>query len=227
MTTRRMAAGAIATALVLTLTACGGGGDKGDQSGSGDDEKLGALDQFWQDKTANFDEEESNAQMMEVEEKTAQCMSEQGFEYTPVDYSSMDGGMVAAADGDEGDGPQYGTLEFAKEFGYGVTTNPWAEEQPPTGAEDQQEWVDPNQDYVNAMSETEQTAYYAALYGEQPELTEEQMETYEWSWENSGCSGWAQHEVYGDAMMGGGARGRPDHRPGGTTDAGERHHHAR
>src|SRR5690606_2364200 len=121
-----------------------------------------------------------------------------GFEYTPVDWSAMNGGSFSSDELDV----QWGTLEFAEQYGYGATTDPWGnqgEEVVDPGAE-QEQFVDPNQEYVDSMSETEASAYYAALYGEQPEFDENadpeaEIET-EYSWEDAGCQGKASHEVY-------------------------------
>jgi len=202
MTTRKLAASAIAAALVLTLTACGGD-DGGDGSGSGDEQEIGALEQFWADAYGGQSQEDANAEMTEVEEEIAACMADLGFEYTPVNRSSTGGGVMAPS-ADDGDGPKYGTLEFAEQYGYGATTNPWDSEDAPAGAAADGERVDPNQDYIDSMSDTQQTAYHAALYGDQPELTEEELETYEASWEDLGCTGRAQQEVYGDTLNDGG-----------------------
>jgi len=184
----RTFAAAAGTALVLTLTACGGG----TAEPTDDETPLGPLDTYFEQMYGDYDEDSANAQMAEVEEIVAECMAEQGFEYTPVDYSSQ-GGMVSSSDDLD---VEWGTLEFAEQYGYGATTNPWGEQTPDPEATGE-EWVDPNQEYVESMSETEQTAYYAALYGEQTytEPTEEGEEI-EYDWTTAGCQGKAQHDVY-------------------------------
>jgi hypothetical protein len=61
------------------------------------------------------------------------------------------------------------------------------------------EWVDPNQPYVESLSEGEMTAYYEVLYGVQP--TDEELNddgSYDYKWEDAGCQGAAQHEVQGE-----------------------------
>lgn len=198
MTATRFVGATAAAALVLVLTACGGGDSP---SGSSTPE-AGPIDQLWEDAYADYDQEDSNAQQMEVEELVAECMVMEGFEYTPVDYSAMGGEMVVPAD-DDGEELEYGTLEFAEKYGYGQTTNPWGDSvaEPVDSGE---EWVDPNQEYLESMSETEMTAYQTALGGVQPEFTEdEDWENWNPTWEEQGCYGSAQHEVYGDQMWGG------------------------
>ncbi len=190
-TTLRTAAAATGAALVFTLTACGGGsgGDRGDggtDKGS-DDLPQGAIDAMFEELYGEGNAEQSNEDSMKVEELTAACMAEQGFQYTPVDWSQQ--GSMRASEGPE---EEWGTLEFAKKWGYGATTNPWG------GGEDvapEDEFVDPNQAAVEAMSETEQTAYYEALYGPPPAEGEE-GEMAEYNWETAGCSGSASHQVY-------------------------------
>lgn len=182
-TTRALVTAGIAV-IALGLAGCSGGG--GTEEPTDTETPMGPLDEFFEQMYGDFDEDSANAQMMEVEEITAECMAEQGFEYIPVDYSSQ-----TSFSSDELD-VEWGTLEFAEQYGYGATTNPWgdAEEVPTEG----EEWVDPNQDYVMAMSETEQAAYYAALYGEQT-YTEGEEEV-EYDWTTAGCQGRASHEVY-------------------------------
>lgn len=195
-TTARTTTVAAATALVLALAACGGGEppDPADQ--------MGPIDKLFVDLQGEWDPEQSDREMLQMEEFIAECMAEEGFDYTPVDYTQGRGGGIPIED--DGLEEEWGTLEFAKKWGYGATTNPWGEavEEPVDPGE---EWIDPNQEYVESMSESEQQAYYTALYGEQwnMEWTEEmETEEYVWDWTTAGCSGWAQHEIYPDGMGG-------------------------
>lgn len=182
---------ATGAALLITLTACGGGGGEGGGGGGGsasDDLPKGPLDEMFEEMYGGDNTEAQDRQMMEAEEITAECMAELGFEYTPVDWSQP--GMSGGGEEPE---EEWGTLEFAEKWGYGATTNPWGGGEPVEG---EQEFVDPNQEYVESMSETESAAYYAALYGEPVEGEGEDGEAVEWNWETAGCSGKAQHEVY-------------------------------
>lgn len=196
MTASRIVGAAAAAALVLTLAACG----NGDKPSSSATPELGAIDKLWEASYGDWDQDKANAQQMEIEELVAECMTEQGFEYTPVDYSSMNGGEMVLPVDPEGEELQWGTLEFAKEYGYGQTTSPWQESEPlpdPSG----EEWVDPNQEYLESMSETEMMAYQEALWGVQPDFeNDEDWENWNPTWEEQGCQGFAQHEVYGDQM---------------------------
>jgi hypothetical protein len=180
--TRHLRTAAVGAALALSLTACGGGD-------SAPEDEMGPLDRIFEDIWGGSNEETGNAQQMRVEEIVAECMAELGFEYTPVDYSQTS--MTVTTDDLEF---EWGTREFAEKYGYGATTDPWGNEDMVNEPPDQQ-LVDPNQDYVMAMSETEQTAYYAALYGNQ-EYPEGDEEEWVYDWTQNGCQGKAQHEVY-------------------------------
>lgn len=199
ITTSRTAA--VAAALItLTLGLAGCGSDGGTNNGgeSPSEPELGPLDKYFEQMYGDYDEEQSNADMIRIEELTAECMAELGFQYTPVDYSSQ-GGMVVSSEADD---IPWDTLEFAEQYGYGATTNPWGDEQP-LPEETGEEWVDPNQEYVETMSETEQQAYWEALYGVQNFDETDPEAEYEYNWEDAGCQGAASNEVYGDMGMGG------------------------
>lgn len=190
----------LGTALVVGVAGCGAGDDKGS---SPEESPMGALDKMFEEAYGEWDEEASNAKQMQIEELQAECMAEEGFEYIPVDWAAMNGGSAAIAV--EEDDIPWGTLEFAEQWGYGITTNPWEDSEEPIDPPTDGGYEDPNMEIVNAMSETEQQAYYAALYGEQSqEPIDSEGEYVQPSWEEMGCSGYAQHEVYGDSAFGGG-----------------------
>lgn len=185
-------AGLAAAALVLS------GCSKGDSPTNTSTEWTpGPLDEYLSQIYGwNLDDErsteelqnESDQQNRQVEEKVAACMAEQGFEYIP---SLNNGGVFYGSDDLD---VEWGTLEFAQQYGYGISTNPWGDGMPA----DTDEWVDPNQEYVDAMSESERVAYEEALWGPPVEYSGDEEETYEYNWEQSGCYGVAQHEVYGN-----------------------------
>ncbi|QGQ18773.1 hypothetical protein GC089_05305 [Cellulomonas sp. JZ18] len=177
--------GALAGAVALLLAGCTGG--DGDGGTAPSDTETGPLTAFFERVGGSMDSEDGKAQQRRIEELVAECMAEQGFEYTPAE--PMDMGPVPG----EGDVPAWDTLEFAKTYGYGATTGDelW-------GSGDGEEWVDPNQDYVSAMSETEQQAYWTALYGEMTEETlDPEAEAEVPDWTEQGCTGAASHEASG------------------------------
>jgi hypothetical protein len=116
-------------------------------------------------------------------------MGEQGFDYTPNDSN---GGTVYSSDDLD---IEWGSMEFAEEYGYGISTDPWGMEDLP---EPDQEYVDPNQEYLESMSESEQQAYSDALWGAPQEdaAGAEEDVAVEYDWTTAGCYGEAQHEVY-------------------------------
>lgn len=127
---------------------------------------------------AEEDQRETNAQ---IEEATARCMTELGFEYEP----SVDSGGFVVASADELD-PS--SPEFMRTYGYGVSTNPWGEPS---------EYEDPNQEYRDSLSESQLDAYQDALYGEPGDVDAGDTDaTFDWT--KSGCSGRAFHEVIGE-----------------------------
>src|SRR5690606_1253298 len=94
-------------------------------------------------------EREEAERMRQVEETVASCMADEGFEYTPVEYDM--GTTIVTEDED------WNTEEWAQQYGYGVTTDPWSAQEEEV-AEPEEEWVDPNDEYVNGMSASEQEA---------------------------------------------------------------------
>ena len=178
---------AAGVALLLLLTGCGGD-DAGTTSGGGEKPAVGPLEEYFSAITEDMGNQDFEAMSAEVEEITATCMREEGFDYTPQDTSSY-GEVVEEPE----DGPAYDSIEYARENGYGMTA-PAEESVDEAPAE---EFVDANADYVAAMSESEQQAYYEALYGVQPEVDESDPDAeYEYDWQTAGCSGRASHEVY-------------------------------
>ncbi|WP_315097994.1 hypothetical protein [uncultured Cellulomonas sp.] len=186
-TTAAIAAGAVALTLLAGCSS-GGGTPTGDATLTYEDSPLNA---YWEKLGGSQDETDMDAQMARSEEIVAACMQDEGFEYTPQDNS----GMTAVMEGEE-DMPAWDSLEFAEQYGYGATTS----SEMPMNQGGGEEWVDPNADYLETMSESEQQAFYEALYGKQTmseePTDEETAEVQEYDWTTAGCQGKAQHEVY-------------------------------
>lgn len=197
--TRTARAFLLATIVAVGVAGCGGGngGSDGDDKKDGESAsgyELGPLDEFYEAAYGEWDEDESVRQSNRVEELVAECMAEQGFDYTPVDQSQYYGDSWEPEELDV----EWGTIEFAEQYGYGITTNPWDRGSEEDAAAEP-EFEDPNQEYVESMSEGEQQAYYEALWGVQEdiEVTDEGDEAeYEYDWKTAGCQGAAQHEVF-------------------------------
>ncbi|WP_449282321.1 hypothetical protein [Leucobacter sp.] len=178
----------LATA-TLALTGCSGDGKTGAEA-TAEDGPLGKyLSALWDGE--EYTQEKLDAETKQTEELVAECMSEEGFEYVP---DVQNGGTVYSSESDEID---WNSEEFVEQYGYGIVNWPGMDDMPEDTGE---EYVDPNQDYVESLSESEQQAYYEALNGPGP--TDEEIAAmededggYEWDWTTSGCYGSAQHQV--------------------------------
>lgn len=187
------AAAALASALLLA--GCTGSSD-GPTAGASLDPDDSPLSVFFE--KLGGDPADQSEKAARSEEVVAACMQEQGFEYTPMDYGDAFDGANEADD----DQPDWDSLEFAEQYGYGASTG---DDLSSDGGAT--EFEDPNADYVAQMSETEQTAYYEALYGQAPteepdsgdDVEEEDVE--DWDWTTAGCQGKAQHEVYEETQV--------------------------
>ena len=192
----RIAAPALALAAAMLLSGCSG--DDGKKAGEAEETPLqkyfaaiAGEDEYTQEK---FDEE-----MAKTEELVAQCMTKEGFEYIP---NSSGGGVVISntteEDGDSG--PEWGSIEFAKQYGYGIIDWPGMDEADAEEPDDGTDYTDPNEEYINSLSESEQQAFYDTLYGQGPDESEMNEDgSYEYNWETAGCQGWAENQVREDS----------------------------
>ncbi|WP_431835828.1 hypothetical protein [Cellulomonas sp. Y8] len=181
--------------LALAVTGCtGDGGGGGPSSAGASGFTPGPLDEYmsriWgysldEDRSTEDVQAENDRRERRVEELVAACMAEEGFDYTPADRS----GSVAVSSDDLD--VEWGSREFAEQYGYGISTDPWGNE---GRAAEVGTWEDPNEEYVAAMSEGEAAAYGEALWGPTTEYDEEEPAEYDWT--TSGCYGAAQHQVY-------------------------------
>lgn len=197
---RSSAATAAAAAAVIALTLAGCSGDEPEPTPTPSEDAGTPLETMLADYLKGWSGEDVSRRLAEMEDLIAACMAEQGFSYTPVDYSAMEVDLSAGLE------MAGGRLEFAEQYGYGITTNPF------TTGED--EVTDPNEEYVAAMSDAERDAYLTALYGaawsgdpadDGDDGTDgagedgagaddaEPLEGYDWT--EAGCSGRAQQEV--------------------------------
>lgn len=193
--------------IMMVLAACGQGGgtsNGGTTDGDSATSTTEADESDGPETMADFfgygseDPEEQQAKWRDEEARRQEliraCMAEEGFDYTPVQQPEES--FTVFEPGDE--------EETVRTQGFGITT--WY------GNEDQfsgpeVEWEDPNQEMVEAMSETEREAYYAALWGTEEEQMEdakteidpetgEEITYYEGF--GAGCEGKASEEIWGD-----------------------------
>ena len=190
---------------VALFTACGVGGEttEGATGETAEPETETTTDGGEDDSLADFfgygDEDPEAAQARYREEEADRqelirtCMAEEGFDYTPM-TPPEESFEVWSPENEE---------ERVRTQGFGITTWYGNEDQFDEGVE----WEDPNQEMIDAMSETERTAYYEALWGSEeeqmegattevdPETGEEYQVTEGWG---AGCEGEASEAVYGD-----------------------------
>lgn len=199
-TTRFLLAAAATAALVLPLAACSGGTD-GDGRLKWEDSPLA---EYWNagydpNQTEEEMQAEFDAQNTKREELIAQCMVDEGFEYTPATDT---GAMISFGDDVEWEPDK---KEWVEKYGYGIINDPYnaqAEQEPQP---EPSEWIDPNQDYLDTLSPSEQEAFYEALYGSSYSMTPEEAEDMnsdepvEYDWTQYGCQGFADNEVYGSS----------------------------
>ncbi|MDH4118246.1 MAG: hypothetical protein OEW30_12735 [Acidimicrobiia bacterium] len=188
--------------LALVMTACGGGAGTGESSepdgtsattvGAAESGELTLADFFGGSDDPAEAEARYREQEADIQERIRVCMAEEGFDYIPVEPPE---GSFYVGESQE---------EYAAKRGFGITT--WVgNEEEFSGPE--VEWTDPNQETVDAMSESEQEAYYEALHGSEEEnRAREQTEIDPESGEEvtyvegfgAGCYGEAQEAVYGN-----------------------------
>ncbi|WOF21965.1 hypothetical protein N8K70_11300 [Microbacterium betulae] len=190
--TRPLVLTASAALLAATLSACSEGGGGGlTYEDSPLNEYLSAA--WGDDQSPEEYEKQYEEQSRQAEELIAECMAAEGFEYTP---NTGSGGAVFSSSDDEWD-PD--SREWVSQYGYGVFTDPWADEEPIA----EEEYVDPNADYVSSLSESEQIAYNEVLNGEQPPEEAYDDPDFDWDgfdWDSlePGCYGNAWEEVQGE-----------------------------
>jgi len=121
----------------------------------------------------------------EREEMISACMSAQGFTYN---FNESSFGTIWISD--PNDGPQWGSREFAEQYGFGMVNDPWRAQQDENIPQGEPEvWVDPNQELLEAMSDAEREAWLEALWG-----TPQEGDT--WDPALAGCSGQAQAALW-------------------------------
>lgn len=142
--------------------------------------------------TGDFDPGASAQEDVEIENLIAECMSAEGFDYTPK--ASPEAVIFTAEDYEDA-----GTEEWVALHGYGIYKAMQAVDHA-ADSEAEAEPEDPNASYVASLSESEAAAYYLALYGDAAQtLPDEETGDPAYSWEDAGCTGAADHEVTGGA----------------------------
>jgi hypothetical protein len=127
--------------------------------------------------------EQNRRREIRLQKKVRECMVLLGWEYTPVDPGSFTYTDADAA-------------RDREEYGYGISTY-IGNEDAGFGFSGPQPQTDPNQNYVQTLSEGEQTAYYEDLYGRYDESAEDVFDPST----ASGCQNEAYRQVYGNDLF--------------------------
>jgi len=154
----------MAIAMAVLAAACGGNGAEETEGAEGQDEEL-SLGDFG--LTASREDFNPRAMQMKVQEKIAECMTAEGWEYTPYVGASVGGGLAFSEHDEE---------EYRKTYGFGIATQSLVFKEM-LEAEQDDEATDPNAEIVKGMSEDERAEYNTALYGEMAAApTQEELE---------------------------------------------------
>lgn len=179
-----------ATAMVFVLAGCSGPSSGGELTYEDSPLNKYLSAAYGGDLSQEEQQRRAEEQQAKTEELVAQCMADEGFEYKP----NTSTGAIMTGDADEEWAPE--KREWVEKYGYGMISSPYSEKQQEATEE---EYVDPNQDYIESLSESEQTAFNETLYGPVPDEDELGEDgSYEYRWEDAGCQGWAQHELEGE-----------------------------
>lgn len=167
---------AIAALALATVPGCS---RSAEAPGAAADQPLGVIEQI----SAEIDPgnlEDAEATEARIQEIIAACMTDQGFEYFPV--------RPIIIDGQEQDdylaeqlGVRPGTLEYAQQYGYGLSTHAYREMPEPSAPPNL------NEQALEAMSDAERQAWRSAMFGES-EADDDLA--------NQGCWGRANYEVF-------------------------------
>jgi hypothetical protein len=177
-------------AAALLLSACGGDAKDSSSAPKTIEDRITAL-------TTSF-----LARQGEVEAEVSKCMKALGWEYNAVDYSALyDEGSFYF---EQTNAPN----AFKEKWGYGIATVVGREDE--LGLDAFSDFSDPNQKYVESLSDAEQKQYYEDRYGDEfssggngqvtieGEMVGETTTTVAKSSTNPGCQQKATKTVIGD-----------------------------
>ena len=190
MTARRAALPLVLAAVVAWPLAACSGDDEPEPTPTPSEREAAPLEALLSDYLSGWSDEDVQERLARMEHVVAECMAEEGFDYTPVDYSEVEFDVGTALD------LQPGSTQFAEQYGYGITTDPFT-----SGTADV---TDPNEAYVAAMSDAERDAYWTALYGAgyaDAGATDEDEAVTDFAWQQAGCTGRAQQEVVASGIQ--------------------------
>ena len=189
MRTNWLISGSCAVVAALALAGCGSSGSSS-ASAKPADSPLSKLFGW------NVSPAEQKAQQLKIDEAVTRCMTSEGWEYKPYDFSPSNDVYA-----EENLAQQADPVAWGKKYGYGVVRYYELNEQVNDGGGNT--FVDPNQKYLDSLTQSERTSYDETLYGKQPteptSVDSEGNSVYEPPpLDQQGCQGKAQLEVNGD-----------------------------
>ena len=184
----------LAVAATLALSGCAASSpapqaDESDAAAEQPEAKT-PLSPYWDAMYGVYDDRSEIEKREKVEKQIAECMAAEGFDYTPIDQSPE----TSTSAYEEG----WGTESWVVAHGYGA----FPTEEETRQIDEQVAAEDPNQQYIAALSQKEQAAYYEAFDG--PALTRGSVEAMKggeapvFDPDKAGCRGAAEHAVNGD-----------------------------
>ena len=186
-----------------TLASCGASGGADEGSSGAPTTTISPLGQLmgW----TNDSPEESRRKQLQVEQLVSECMREEGWEYTPIDYAAQDQSDA----GPDADLQATDPIAFGEKYGYGVAYYYELYEEDnigkdgggfgPAATVNGRGGDDPNAAYVETLSDSEQEEYYASLYGKQQDPQTDEFGSaiaVAVRPEDQGCYGTASAQVY-------------------------------
>lgn len=147
---------------------------------------------------SNLTPEDQKANDLKIQQAIADCMSQKGWEYQAVVQPDE---AYQYSDEDQ--------VEQIKRTGLGVAYYALYPNGDPNYQDPWADWKDPNQDYIDSLSESEKTAYNTDLYGDEAIMYSEGDAASKIADPSAGpsepagpvdtgCQGEAQKAVYGD-----------------------------
>lgn len=210
---KRQSVMAVVVGMVMALAACGSSSDGTEASSDGVEAVASPIAEFLGEE-AFFDpeagEEQFAEQQRQINEEVVECMAAEGWEYTPDDVNQTF--FFESADEE---GLEWGSREWTEKYGFGITTQMFPQEAVGpelVGYSDEafgggEDYVDPNAEYLETLSEADVEAYYEDLYGTDPgpeisdDMTDEEMDAAFREWEENrildGCFPKAESEAFG------------------------------
>ncbi|GHS85834.1 hypothetical protein AGMMS50218_04350 [Actinomycetota bacterium] len=136
------------------------------------------------DVSAQERAEQQRREHTQIEDETASCMRQEGFDYTPRPFVPSTAQPGVSADGVSDD--DMSDRDWVARYGYGLVETPARPIGQTVDGRDEEGTADPNGDYVSGLSASQRAAYETALYGEQP--TAEELDA-GWDLSQGGCYG--------------------------------------